>query len=371
MRSLSHATVLFVTGRTGHTLSRVERSWLPLMAALIAEGVSVHVITAPHAPLIGPAQALGATIAPGRVDRFNIWITRNRLRASLMRLQPAVALGTDYRADIPLRLAARGLPVRVVSAMHCGGWPVRGFGPFSTWGRRFMAERTRARVDVFTVDCAALVGPMTEAGIPGDRIRVMPPGVDIAATSRDAAVVVDLPEGRPRVGYAGALERSRGLGTLVAAAPAIRERYPAASVVIAGEGTARLGLAEAGSGGAVDLLGHVVSVPSVLAALDVCVFPSSEPGIPTPLLEAAALGRPIVAADVPGIHELFDDGAEIVVVPRGDSRALAEAVCALLDDPARARAIGQAARVRVIDDYGTTAAARAGMELIRTLSRQA
>ena len=367
--SLRDIGVLFVTGRTGLTLSRVERSWLPLMAALIAEGARVHVITAPRGPLIEPARAIGATIAPGRVDRFNIWITRNRLRASLRRLQPAVAFGTDYRADVPLRLAARGLPVKVVSAVHCGGWPVRGFGPLSTWGRRFMAERTYAGVDVFTVDCAALVGPMTASGIPADRIRVMPPGVDIAATSRDAAVVVDLPEGRPRVGYAGALERSRGLGTLAAAAPAIRERYPAASVLIAGEGTARLGLADAGSGGAVDLLGRVASVPAVLAALDVCVFPSSEPGVPTPLLEAAALGRPIVAADVPGIRELFDDGAEIVVVPRGDARALADAVCALLDDPARARALGQAARARVIDDYATAAAARTGIGLVRALAR--
>ncbi|MDP2300365.1 MAG: glycosyltransferase, partial [Actinomycetota bacterium] len=99
-----------------------------------------------------------------------------------------------------------------------------------------------------------------------------------------------------------------------------------------------------------------------------CVFPSSVPGIPTPLLEAAALGRPIVACDVDGIREMFADGVEIVLVPQGNAPALAEAVSALLDDPDHARALGKAARLRAIDDYSAAAATRRGLDFIRTLS---
>jgi phenylacetate-CoA ligase len=149
---------------------------------------------------------------------------------------------------------------------------------------------------------------------------------------------------------------------------AIKARYPDARVVVAGEGPARLGLIPASMDGRIDLVGRVPSVPAVLAALDVCVFPSADPGIPTSLLEAAALGRPIVASDVMGIRGLLADGEEIVLVPKGDPVALAEAVCALLDDPERARARGRAARLRVIDDYPESALAARAVEMVRSLS---
>jgi len=368
MRSLRTTTVLFVTGRVGPSLSRVERSWLPLMAALVAEQANVLVVGAPRGPIVAPARALGATIAPYHVDRFNIWITRNRLRAYMKRHEPTVAFGTGYRADVPLRLAARGLPVKVVSATHCGGWPPRGVGPLSTWGRRWMQRRTRGRVDAFAVDCRALADMLEADGVPSGAIHVLPPGIDIAAVRRDVALGTGIPGGAPLVGYAGALERSRGLGTLAAAAPAIRKRVPDVRVIVAGEGPARLGLAAGGPESRVELFGRVPSVPAVLAALDVCVFPSSEPGIPTSLLEAAALGRPIVATDVPGVSEVFENGREIVLVPRGDAAALAGAVCDLLGDPDRARALGEAARLRVIDDYSASAAAARGLALIRALT---
>jgi glycosyltransferase involved in cell wall biosynthesis len=368
MRPLRHSTVLFVTSRVGASLSRVERRWLPLIERLHAEGANVLVVAAPSGPFVAPTRALGATIAPYQVDRFNIWITRNRLRAYLKRHGPTVAFATGYSADVPLRLAARDLPVKVVSAAHCGGWQVRGFGPISTWGRRRVERRTRRRVDAFVVDCPDAADAMIADGIPADRISVVVPGIDAGAVTREAALAFEMPDVRPRVGYAGALERSRGLGTLAAAAPAIRERYPEASVLVAGEGPARLGLLPASLDGRIELVGRPESVPAFLSTLDVCVFPSSEPGLPTSLLEAAALGRPIVACDVPGIRGLLAEDLEIVLVPRGNAAALAEAVCALLGDPERARAIGRAARERVIDDYSAAAAAAFDLALVRTLS---
>lgn len=368
MCPLRNSTVLFVTSRVGHTLSRVERRWLPLMEALVAGQVRVMLVAAPAGPLVAPARALGVTIAPYRVDRFNIWISRNRLRAYLRRHEPTVALAAGYHADIPLRLAARELPVKVVSATHCGGRRYSGVGPITTWGRRRLERRTRSRVDAFVVDCRDAAEAMIADGISSDRITVVAPGIDTGAVTREAALAFEMPGTGPRVGYAGALERSRGLGTLAAAAPAIRARHPEVSVLVAGEGPARLGLLPAALDGRIELVGRPESVPAFLSALDVCVFPSSEPGIPTPLLEAAALGRPIVACDVPGISGLLADGTEIVLVPRGNAPALAEAIIGLLDDPERATKLGRAARMRMLDDYPAAAVARHGLELIRSLS---
>jgi starch synthase len=60
-----------------------------------------------------------------------------------------------------------------------------------------------------------------------------------------------------------------------------------------------------------------------------------------------ALGKPIVATRVGGIPELLGHGEAGVLVPPGDPAALAEAICRLIQDPDRARAIGEAGRRRV------------------------
>ena len=367
MRSLRDRTVLFVSDRGGHTLSRSERRWLPLMAALQKAGAQVLLVTTMRGPILGPARELGVTVARIRVDRFNVWITRNRLRAYMKRYVPAIVVASGFWADIPVRLAARGLPVTVVSDVTCGAWPLRGLGPVGTWTRRWLDRRTRGRTDAFIVDTRALETAMVADGIAPDRVHALAPGIDLARVAREAAADVIVPEGGPVVGYAGALERSRGLHTLTTAAAAIRERHPDVHILVGGEGPARLGLLPAALEGRIELAGHVHSVPSLLARFDVCVFPSVEPGLPTTLLEAAALGRPIVASDVSGIHEAFTAGAEVVLVPPGDAPALADAVSGLLDDPERARALGRAARARAIDDYGAETLVSNWMTLLRRL----
>lgn len=367
MRSLSDTTVLFVSGHSGPTLSRVERRMLPLMRSLVEQGATVLLVAMPRGAIIGPAREAGVTIAPYRVDRFNALITRNRLRAYLKRYAPHIAIGIGYYADIPLRLAARELPLAVVSVTHCGAWPLRGFGAVNTAFRTYLDRRTRSRVDAFVVDCEYAAQAMRADGIPDERVHVIAPGVDLSRVVGDAAAEVKLPDARPLVGYAGALEMSRGLGVLAAAVPPLRERHPSAHVVVAGEGAARIMLLPASLDGRIHLLGRVASVPAVLAALDVCVFPSIESGVPTSLIEAAALGRPIVASDVPGIRELFVDGAEAVLVPPGDPVALATAVADLLADPVRARAMGEAARLHVTDHHTTSIEVGQWRRLLRTL----
>ena len=79
----------------------------------------------------------------------------------------------------------------------------------------------------------------------------------------------------------------------------------------------------------------VVVVPSIVQ--DCC---------PTVVLEAMAVGRPVVAAASGGIIDLVDDGVTGLLVPPGDPVALSTALSAVLDDPQRASAMGQAANTR-------------------------
>jgi starch synthase len=92
-----------------------------------------------------------------------------------------------------------------------------------------------------------------------------------------------------------------------------------------------------------------------LAAADVFVFPSRHEGFAVAPLEAMASGVPVVAAAAAGVVELLSHGAAGIVVAPGDADALAAAVGALVDDPARRALLGAAARSRVEDGYSLDA----------------
>jgi glycosyltransferase involved in cell wall biosynthesis len=303
--------------------------------------------------------------------RANYIRTRSRLKKYLKRYHPVVAHSTGFEADVLLRMAAEDLDTPIVNSIHCAGWPARrGPGTPRTL-RRKLDAKTIGRVDALMVDCTELGTKLAGAGIPVRRLVYDPPSIDLAEarTLSEKEPGVAFEDGIRYVGYAGRLERSRGLETLVAAEREIVRGRRDVRLMFAGAGPARAGIVVASAGrGSVILPGKVASVPAVLARLGVCVFPSSEHGTPTSLLEAAALGRPIVASAVPGIEELFEDGSEISLVPSGDARALAARIGRLLDDPESAVRMGEAARLRTTDTYSSAAAVARSMTLYRELA---
>jgi glycosyltransferase involved in cell wall biosynthesis len=92
-------------------------------------------------------------------------------------------------------------------------------------------------------------------------------------------------------------------------------------------------------------------IPRQLAAADVCVLPSLWENFPCACLEAMAAGRAIIASSNGGMREMLDDGRAGVVLAPGDARRLSTAISTLLADPARRRALGAAARHRLLTEY--------------------
>ena len=104
--------------------------------------------------------------------------------------------------------------------------------------------------------------------------------------------------------------------------------------------------------GLVEWWGYREDIADVLASSHIAVLPSYyEEGIPMALLEAAACGRPIVTTDAPGCREVVRHGVNGLLVPVRDARALADAVVALVDDPARRAAMGTESRRRAQEEF--------------------
>ena len=101
-------------------------------------------------------------------------------------------------------------------------------------------------------------------------------------------------------------------------------------------------------------------MPDFYRRLDVFVLPSRSEENPNALLEAMATGLPCVATDVGSVNELLDTGRCGVIVPSEDKETLADRLEELINDPhlrrelgeaARARACGQFAVARMLDEY--------------------
>ena len=153
--------------------------------------------------------------------------------------------------------------------------------------------------------------------------------------------------GRPVVLAAGRLAPQKSLDVLVDAAGRWQHRQPPPRTVIAGDGplAGELRAQAARVGADVLLLGPRPDVAALLAIADVVVVPSRWEARALIVQEAMRAGRPLVATRTGGIPELTGDDAAILV-PVADPDALAAAVCTVLDDPALAARLGQAARAR-------------------------
>ena len=230
------------------------------------------------------------------------------------------------------------------------------------------------RVDRFVAVNRFACEEFGELGIDPARFSHIPNGVDLPSAvawdpnaKRAARERLGLPW-EPIVLFVGRLSAEKRLDALIDAWPRIGRVHPRASLVLVGDGgtfrnvetelrerVQTLGLQER-----VHFVGRVDSVLDYLLAADVFVLPSSTEGMSNALLEAMAVGLPVVATRIPGNAELIQEENTGLLVPPGDADALAGAITRLLSSPDEANRFAQAARrtvekrfliARVASDY--------------------
>ena len=290
---------------------------------------------------IGAARAIAARLAAGRFDVVHMHTSH----AHTLGVLAARFAGRRQRGDRPATVVSR----RVDFSIH-----KRRLLDFSrlkyTWG-----------LDRIVCVSEMIRRVLLADGLPPELLAVVHSGVDLSRfagvidRSHDYRREFGVPMGAPVIGNVAHCAAHKGQRDLLDAAPAVLARFPEARFVIVGEGELLPALKEqARALGIADRLlfpGFRTDVPSLLAWFDVFCFPSRQEGLGTSVLDALAMGKPVVATAAGGIPEMIRGGEHGLLVAPADPRALADSLLWMLDHREQAAALGAAGRLRVQHEF--------------------
>jgi glycosyltransferase involved in cell wall biosynthesis len=235
---------------------------------------------------------------------------------------------------------------------------VDGFGPeerTTQLPRRVLTRRIVLRRGPVVLPSRNLVRIATEVWkLPPQVIRYVPNGIDL---DRFAAPRGGLPPAEPLIGTIAALREEKNLTRLLRAFARVVQHAPA-RLVIVGDGPERTALGdlatELGVAGRVDFTGHRQDTPALYAGFDIFALSSDTEQMPLSVIEAMASGLPVAATNVGDVRSMLAEANAPFVTALEDA-ALAQALLALVTDPALRQVLGAANRDKARRDFDQAA----------------
>lgn len=198
---------------------------------------------------------------------------------------------------------------------------------------------------------------------PFEKMKVVKNGIDFDKVRTNAAIPEEfrlkeqlgLKNDFCLLGTVARIHRQKNIPCLIKAADVLRDAIPEARIIIAGDGPMmtqvknlieRFGLQER-----VFLLGERADAQRIMSLFDIFVLPSLWEGLPYVLMEAGALGKPVVASDIEGVREIIQNGETGLLVPKNDPQELAEAIVQLKAEPQLRFELGKKLQEKVQDEY--------------------
>ncbi len=366
-----------VTRRYPPLIGGAEKVLSYLAPALAAEGAEVTVLTAQPIGLGLPpiehcttakGELTVARLPTSRVRFLGTWLYASHLRRWLRSHPIDLAYVSMLKHDAYVAVGVgreRGFPV----VLRPEGAGATGDIAWQSWGRfgRTIARRCRQADAVVSIS-SPITEELRQDGYDPDRIHALPNGVPVPETCWQRR---DHWREAPRAVFVGRLAPEKGLDTLVRAWSNVRASWPTARLTLVGEGPERAGLesqvAALGLSDAVEFAGAVTDPTAALRAADLFVLPSREEGMSIALLEAMALGLPLIASSVPGNRRIVQDFKHGRFVSPNDPEALAAVILDQWQNFDRAVQMGRTARSRVRNEFSIAAVARRHMALFRQL----
>lgn len=281
----------------------------------------------------------------------------------------------EHRPDVLHLHSRRGPEILGAIAGRLHGLPV-------VYSRRIDNPETRWLVPLKyrlydrVISISAAIGEvLAQAGVPREKLRVvrsafMPEAV--SPISRDALrAEFGWPADSFVVAVIAQLIRRKGHAVLLQAMPQLLAAIPDLRVLMLGKGPLQDELQQSitaqNLGERVRLAGFREDLPRLIGALDLVAHPAFAEGLGVSLLQASAAGVPIVAARAGGIPEAVHEGENGLLVPPGDAAALAQAIIALAQDPARRSAMSAAGRELIAREFSVDTMVEGNLAVYREL----
>ncbi len=330
----------------------------PMRATITAMGVRVEVIDAKKFSKIGTT--LRATLQIKDFCRKNNvrmvigWMTKGHVYGSISRLLGSPAVPVHFQhgyANPPTGFDKLALHLPVAGVLACS---------------RFVLDSQLALYKNKAPGFVAYPGVAVDEYSP----TALP-------SMEECRAKLGLSANIPLIGTVGRLQHWKGMHTLIDALPAIRAKHEGAQVVLVGgkhdlepgyEAFLQKRIADAGLQSCVRITGFQSNIAEWIQAMSVFVHASDTEPFGIVVIEAMALGKPVIAGAAGGPREIITENENGLLAAFEDADAVASGVLRYLDDPAWARRVGERARIRA-QDFSLTHCAGGVIDAVREISK--
>ncbi len=335
----------------------------PLIAALVARGHRVFALAPRMEPELAEAiEKLGAepvevSLSRGSLNPASAARTARALATTFQQLQPDIVIAYTIGPITLAASAARAAGARFVPLITGLGYAfLGGLNPkrlFVRLAAILLYRRAFGKAELVLFQNEDDRRDFRRLRILPDRVRsevIAGSGVDL-----DHYAARPLP-GAPIFLMIARFLRDKGIREYGEAAARLKKSHPKARFLLAGwldqspDAIDEAQLSSIAAGG-VELLGRLDDVRPAIASAEIYVLPSYREGTPRSVLEAMAMGRPIITSDSPGCRETVIDGENGFLVTARDAQSLHDAMRRFIEEPGLAEAMGKASRRLAEEKY--------------------
>ncbi len=356
----------------------MKEHYISLIEGLIVAGIEVIAICSFSLKDRQKLKKVGATVIPFILkDRINpIWdiLAILRLTRILRKNKIDLVHCHGFRAGMIGRVAA------LLAKCHCI-YTIHNFLPMNLGKRRIKivawAEKILSGITkkIITVSQALKDEAAQRLGIDKHKIRVIYNGIvppQKSNTSNKRQIIREkwgVSKDEKLVGTVARLIPSKGIETLIEAVPLVMERYSQIKFMIVGDGPQLSFLKEKAKKLNCDkniiFAGYSEYIWYYYEAFDIFVLPSLSEGLGISILEAMAMGNPVIASRVGGIEEIVKHNWNGYLITPGNSRELADAVLYYLANPYKAQEYADKAKLELNDKFHLDNMVKETFQIIR------
>jgi glycosyltransferase involved in cell wall biosynthesis len=352
--------ILYMINAPGERLSGAGKLTMALAAHRLAQGDQVFIAAPPGSGIHDESRAIGAQAVSAPMTALPWEVAR--LRRTVRELGLDVVHAMSFAPLALAGLTGESRPARprtfasiVVDPSSPHPVARRHFRRLTLALRNAVARRRAPRVDALFPISTTIAKRLEDLGIHGNAV-VARGTLDTDDLRRRGALEITLPPGSPVIGTAAVdLAPFKGIQYLLRAFVTVLGKHPRAVLLVSGHPHPDADLValahELGIEASVHFLGFLPDQMPFIARLDVYALPSLSEALNTSVLEAQAVGVPVVTTNVGGMREAVDEGRTGLLVPPGDSGALADAVLRLIEDRVLAEQLANRGRSFVETEF--------------------